>query len=322
MGTAATPEGFAGRGNIVANLAFSPDGKQLASWIVNLNDFNSDPGSSRIRVWDVATGNELLQVVPDSFKTIRGVRNARMVQFAWSPDSRVLALGQNKVRLWELATVGMRRELPGHGDAPIQALAFSPDGQILASGSSDTTILIWDTSISSAGTAVATLAREDLEKRWQVLAQDDAAQAYAAIRDLTALPKETVAWIKEQLRPVEPVDPKRVEKLIAQLDDEQFRIRQKATTELLQIGERALPMLDKALAGSPSLETGRRLNGLRTRVSSAVLKGDRLQAFRAVEVLENIKTPDARRVLQTLAGGAPAAMLTTQAQAALARLER
>ena len=50
-----------------------------------------------------------------------------------------------------------------------------------------------------------------------------------------------------------------------------------------------------------------------------ILQGDQLRAFRAVEVLERIGTPEARQVLQALAAGAPGALLTTSAQAALKR---
>ena len=47
------------------------------------------------------------------------------------------------IRLWETATGKLRRELVGH-DSEIMSLAFSPDGRLLASGSHDTTAMIWD----------------------------------------------------------------------------------------------------------------------------------------------------------------------------------
>jgi WD40 repeat protein len=51
--------------------------------------------------------------------------------------------GQNKIQLWETATAELRRNLKGQG-GEISSLAFSPDGKTLASGSSDTTIKLWD----------------------------------------------------------------------------------------------------------------------------------------------------------------------------------
>jgi hypothetical protein len=70
------------------------------------------------------------------------------------------------------------------------------------------------------------------------------------------------------------------------------------------------------------LETHLRLQDLRKRMTGLVLKGDRLQTLRAVEVLERIGTPEARHVLQAMAGGADGALATTQARGALARWEK
>jgi hypothetical protein len=224
--------------------------------------------------------------------------------------------------LWELASGRVRHEWPGHDGAAIRALAYSPGGRFLASGSSDTTVLIWDMPLVEQAAAVATRESGPLATCWQTLAQDDAAQAFRAIRALTAAPAESVAWIKDRVQPARPIAGKHIEALIGQLDDSGFRARQKATAELIQIGERSVAAIDKTLAGSPTLETRRRLEEIRKRVSSRILNGPSLQAYRAVEVLERIGTLPARQVLQGLAGGAVGAPVTMQAQEALVRLER
>ncbi len=308
---------FNNREGVSANLAFSRDGRFLASWMLQ---------EGFIRVWDVATGKELLLIQPDerlSKKSIGPERNGNMMHFAWSPDRRVLAVGNSKIGLWELASLRKRRELPGHGTGLVRALSYAPNGQVLASGSADTTVLIWD--VSNSGTPVPesiSLDPGDLKKRWQALAGDEADKAFAAILELAATPKESVALIGERLQPAVPVDPKIVTELIAQLDDEQFKVRQKAYAELLKIGERAVSIIDKALEGKPSLETQSRLEILRKGVTGMVLKGDNLRMVRALEVLERIGNPEARQVLEALAGGGPGAVVTAQAKIVLDRWPR
>jgi WD40 repeat protein len=304
-----------GEGIPVANLTFSNDGTLLASW------FSTEIA---VRVWDVATGVELLQVgLAEPASKSPGPPGQRRVRFAFSPDRRMLAVGEKHIQLWELATVSVRREFVGHPDAPVRALAFSPGGHVLASGSADTTVLIWDMSLPGRlPPSPVALERDALLKRWQALAESDAAKAFAAICDLAAAPLESVAWIKDQLKPAEPIDVKRIEELIRQLEANQYKVRQKATADLLEIGELAVPMIDQVLAGNPPLETRLRLQDLRKRMTSLALSGTRLQSFRAIEVLERIGTSEARAVLQTLAGGATAALVTTQAQETLLRLPR
>jgi hypothetical protein len=104
------------------------------------------------------------------------------------------------------------------------------------------------------------------------------------------------------------------------LDSDQFAVRAKATTELEQWSELAEAALRKALADQPSLEVRRRVQLLLERLDGPITSPERLRAMRAVEVLEHIDTPEARRLLEQLARGAPAALLTKEAKASLGRL--
>jgi hypothetical protein len=111
-----------------------------------------------------------------------------------------------------------------------------------------------------------------------------------------------------------------VAQLIAELDDPQFPVRQKATQQLAQLHDRVAGELARALEAKPPPELRRRLEDLLQRVRRHQLPAETVRALRAVEVLETIGTPQARQQLEDLARGVPAARLTREARAALVRL--
>jgi WD40 repeat protein len=124
------PLALAGEQGRLYRVAFSPDGKLLAS----------GGEESFIRVWDVATGKELRRL---------GDPQQLAVSAAWSlafsPDGALLSLAgaENEIILFDPATGGLRGRLRGHTHI-IWATAFSPDGRHLASASADRTVRIWD----------------------------------------------------------------------------------------------------------------------------------------------------------------------------------
>jgi hypothetical protein len=118
------------------------------------------------------------------------------------------------------------------------------------------------------------------------------------------------------------VDPERVRRLLADLEDEEFAAREKATEELQALGERIEPALRKALADGPSAETARRLGQILDPLGRWGLGAGELRAARAAEALELIGTAAARDVLRNLAQGAPDARLTREARASLERSAR
>src|SRR3990172_4035751 len=119
---------LAGASQWVVTVAFSPDGKSLAS------------GSSGkvVILWDVKTGEQE--------KILEG-HAGRVRSVAFSPDGKVLASGSedNTVILWDAATGNEIRTLEGHSYS-VNSVCFSPDGKILASGSDDNSITLWDLS--------------------------------------------------------------------------------------------------------------------------------------------------------------------------------
>ena len=123
-----------------------------------------------------------------------------------------------------------------------------------------------------------------------------------------------------KLTPAPPFDASRLKQWIADLGSDQFAVRDVASKELAKIAERIEPALRRALAAATSAEIKRRLQTLLDSLSPARSE-ECLRAARGLAVLEQIGTPEARKVLETLAAGDPDAALTLEAKATLRRLE-
>jgi WD40 repeat protein len=289
-----------------ATLAFSPDGKELAS--------GDDAGA--IHLWDVQTGTERRTTAP---------MGGPAFGLAFSPDGRSLAGGFEgaTVQVWETAS-GLQRISWQHPvGGTVKEVAFSPDGTLLASGCTDRTAMVWDVTGRLAGTGPlpADLTPEKLPILWADLRDGDAAKAYQAQRALLRAGKPVVPFLKAHLRPAMATDAKRITRLLADLDSEEFAVREKAAGEIEEMGEATEPALRKLLAGKPSSEVRRRAEELLGKLDPA-RSPELLRVVRALEVLEGIGTPEAKKLLTDLAKGSPEARLTREAKATLDRLGR
>src|SRR5262249_31627583 len=180
-------------------------------------------------------------------------------------------------------------------------------------------VLIWMSGGVAATSPAATLKPTDLERLWADLGSNDGVKAYQAIVAMENDPERAVPFLAKHLRPIAKVEPQRISRLIGDLDNKSFSVREQAQRELEELGNLAEKELRKTLASRPSLEVRRRIETLLERVDP-VKSPARLQALRAVEVLEHIGTPEAQEVLKNLATGAPEARLTREAKASLERL--
>lgn len=114
-------------------LAFSPDGKLLATGDANLT----------VKLWDVTNGKEKRTLI--KAKTPRTVTDEKLgtvvrdtegfSSLAFSPDGKLLAAVSNKakLRVWDVGTGEMRTEVRAHNGG-VFGVAFSPDGKLLATG--------------------------------------------------------------------------------------------------------------------------------------------------------------------------------------------
>lgn len=122
----------------VSQVRISPDGRFIAS----------SSADATIKIWDAATGQHMDTLVGHM---------AGVSCVAWGPDSNTLASGADDkaIRLWDRVTgrpkTTARRMVHGQEMPPlrghhnyIHCLAFSPKGNILASGSYDEAVFLWD----------------------------------------------------------------------------------------------------------------------------------------------------------------------------------
>jgi WD40 repeat protein len=116
---------YQGHSDYVSAVAWSPDGKRIAS----------GSGDHTVQVWDARDGSHVY--------IYRG-HSSDVSTLAWSPDGKYIASAglDNTVQVWEAATGKLVYTYRGHGDV-VYDVAWSPDGTRIASASNDGTVQVW-----------------------------------------------------------------------------------------------------------------------------------------------------------------------------------
>jgi WD40 repeat protein len=291
--------------SLPTQVALAPGGRTVAAMGGGLDGF---------ALWDTATSKLLVQT--------KG-RDDSPRAFMFSPNGRTLALGclDGAVRVLDAFTGQEIRVFRGHEDF-VTALAFSADGRKLLSGGFSGTGLIWDTT----GGPIPAVGLGDAKKRerlWEDLA-GDAIQADRAYWTLVAAGNEAVTLIGKHLLPASPPKSPSIKRLLTDLDSESYEVRDKAEEWLRRMGAKAEPALRAALEAKPSAEVVKRVEGLLERLQEKpqLLPSLAVQQLRAVRVLEQVATPEAKAVLEQMAENSEDPALRAEADAAFRRFHK
>jgi WD40 repeat protein len=334
-----------GHDGIVTSLAFSPNGKMIVSGSKDRS----------VRLWDVESGKEIsryrehrgwvfaVAFAPDGQSVASAGRDQTIIlwdaiaerlvlrlqdfdgaffSIAFSPEGRILAAGSkdHKLHFWDLAT---GKELPsadGHKDN-VLSLSFSKDGKTLASGCEDGIALAWDAAaLPRWEKPKQDLGAKELDRLWSDLAGDDLAASYRAWQLLVAHPKQTVAFFEARVPRLLSLDEPRLAKLVADLDSDDFAVREKATEELMGGNELVEKALRKVLKEKTlGLEAKRGLEQIIDTMGNRPAGDERRRRQGALEALERIDTSESKRALHSFADGPAEAALTQEAKAAVER---
>jgi WD domain, G-beta repeat len=284
-------------------LQFTSDGRLLAV-----------ASAGRVIVLESSTGRALT-----TLERKFGEGDVRALAFA--PDGRTLAIGSAGpdpiIRIWSVTSGTELASFTGHrGD--LNAVAFSPDSRTVASGGSDQVVFLW-----KCPPVPGEDKRINVADAWDTLDALEAAEAYRAMGALLDDPKRAVEVIGVGFRGMAGEQAK-IKRWIAELDHDEFRVREIARRSLLKAGLRAAAALNDPSRIKLEAEGEQRVRVILEameaqgmRIPESGLYGEQLRSVRGVRILETIGGKDAQAVLAEAARGPKDVHLTKEAKSAL-----
>jgi hypothetical protein len=210
-------------------------------------------------------------------------------------------------------------------------LTFSRDLKVLGAlecteceKQSRSNVVAWDVSpcLERAQSLVPRLLRSECKKLYEQMGTKNMAVGYKAMGKLLGSPKSTLKMLQDELKPAPPDSDALIRRLIKQLDDEEFKVRESAQNELIEIGGEYMDQLQAARDDEKtSEEARRRLKQVLERLPEGPPESV-IRNLWGIEILEQIGTPTAIETLSSIADGNPNSYITREAKASLQRLAK
>src|SRR5262249_10852407 len=245
-------------------------------------------------------------------------------QMSFSPDGHFLATnnrGDDTVLVWELASAQLVREFKGHRGG-ISGLVFDPACRVLISGGLDNVAIVWRVGLQPGD---GRLTKEELTRAWEGLAMPNGKASEHYLEQLAGAPESALSFLDKQVQAIPQVPEAQVKAWMRELDDADFRKRERAQEDLHRVRGQAEPLLRQAMKEKTPPEAKRRIRELLEEIdkeSVLVASPETLRVVRVVRLLEALGDPRADKLLTRLAGGAPNAAETRAAKDALAKREK
>jgi WD40 repeat protein len=295
----------------VYGLSFSPDGRALATagW------------DSAIRFWAPDTGESQRDVV---FEKGAARDDVRMYAVCYAPEGGLLATAHldGMVRVWQADAMQLRSEFQVDGRFIYGAINFSPDGLWLATGSATGSVELWD---PQTGEKVSDVGRHQGHVYTVGFGRDSRTVVSGGS-------EEGICYVWD-LTPAGDGPVKNPVLLWDALAGQQGREAHRASWALSEIPDRAVPLIAEKLSRAKSIvspdyvtaglapEEIRRLERLQRQLADGNPEVERaVTVRRAVSLLAQIGTPDARQLLEDVAARDPAGDLGRIATFALKQI--